>query len=285
MPVAFEPPVADLAAAVGDEPGDGAFTHRPGGGVGGPELGVVGLAAGLVEPVVIGVDLDHPAGSSVGAAAPQRAALAVTGEAGRPGGSDGDGVSGGAGDGAGVGVDVEVVDGEPAGDGGTEHRRFDHRGMTGGGEVFAELAGAVGRVAEHVCGHRLRRRGARGAALCAPEGLRSVALRVTYRPRRDIRRRPIWAATGDSRRGVGRASPREGGSLAWWRMGDRFPHGTCQPRAFRCRSRRRCAPTRRARPSADGCGLRASRQRRPRCRTDLCTRRRVRGGDVHHRGP
>ena len=29
---------------------------------------------------------------------------------------------------------------------------FDHRLMTGGGEVFAELPGAVGRIAEHLAG-------------------------------------------------------------------------------------------------------------------------------------
>lgn len=76
-----------------------------------------------------------------------------------------------------VGVDVEVVDGELAADGGTEHRRFDHRGVTGGGEVFAELPGAVGRIAEHLAGTVLAGEELGGAALCAPEGLRSVALR------------------------------------------------------------------------------------------------------------
>ena len=99
------------------------------------------------------------------AAAPQRAALAVTGEAGDPRGSDGDGVSGGAGDGAVVGVDVEVVDGEPAADGGTEHRRFDHRGVTGGGEVFAELPGAVGGIAEHLAGTSSPARSSGGSAV------------------------------------------------------------------------------------------------------------------------
>jgi DNA end-binding protein Ku len=48
---------------------------------------------------------------------------------------------------------VEVVDGEASGDGLPQRRRLDHQGVAPGGQLFAQVAGAVGGIAEH--GQRL----------------------------------------------------------------------------------------------------------------------------------
>ena len=48
-------------------------------------------------------------------------------------------------------VDGEVVDGEPARHGRAQRQRFDHRGVSGRvGQGGAQLAGAVGRIAQHL---------------------------------------------------------------------------------------------------------------------------------------
>ena len=53
-----------------------------------------------------------------------------------------------AGDRGGLAVDGEVVDGEAAGDGPPQRRRFDHCQVAAGLEACAQLAGAVGGIAE-----------------------------------------------------------------------------------------------------------------------------------------
>ena len=72
----------------------------------------------------------------------------------RAGGSGGDVAAGGdvpgdlvrAGDGAGIFVHGEVVQGEPALDGGQQRVRLDHRLVPGPGDRIAQVSGAVGRI-------------------------------------------------------------------------------------------------------------------------------------------
>ncbi|MDX3452094.1 hypothetical protein PV396_09070 [Streptomyces sp. ME02-8801-2C] len=59
------------------------------------------------------------------------------------------GASGWAGRGGGGRIDVEVVDGEAAGDGLPQRRRLDDQGVAVGLQVCAQVAGAVCGIAEH----------------------------------------------------------------------------------------------------------------------------------------
>jgi hypothetical protein len=81
------------------------------------------------------------------AAAAERLELGLAAAAG-PGAPRGDGVPGRAGDCAGLVVDGEVVDGEAAGDDLPQRRRLDHRRVAACLEVLAQVAGAVGGIAE-----------------------------------------------------------------------------------------------------------------------------------------
>ena len=74
-------------------------------------------------------------------------------EGGDPGAAEGDSAPGRAGDGAGLLIDDEVIDGEPAGDGGLQRLGLDHRGVPGVADSAAQVPGAVGQVA--VPGQRL----------------------------------------------------------------------------------------------------------------------------------
>jgi hypothetical protein len=114
---------------------------------------VGGGAAGGGEQGVLRVDGEDSPGGGGGAALAQRAAAAPRFELGLAvavglGAAEGDGVPGRAGGRGGLAVDGEVADGEAAGDGSRQRRRFDHRQVAAGLEACAQLAGAIGGIAE-----------------------------------------------------------------------------------------------------------------------------------------
>ena len=140
------------AAVAAHEPGDAAFDHRPVLPVDGVEGAVFRLAAGGAQqrscscrvsfrPVLRRWCSGPAAGSRGRSRRSRRRRLRVISH----------GVPGRAGDRAGGLVDGEVVEGEPAGDGGRSGDRLDHRIVPGIGQARrAVRAGAVGRVAEHL---------------------------------------------------------------------------------------------------------------------------------------
>src|SRR5437773_7568968 len=107
--VALDAVVGHPAAAVGDQPGDRAFHHRPPAPVAVLEGAGGGAAAGGAQLVLVRVDADGAPAARGRAALPQRAAPAVAGEAGLPGRGDRRLVAGRAADRAGLLVDGEVV--------------------------------------------------------------------------------------------------------------------------------------------------------------------------------
>ena len=145
--------VGDAAVAVGDEPGDGPLDRGTPPAVFVLPGRVGGGAAGGGQQGVLRVDVEGAPGLGGGAALAQRAAAAARLELGLAaavglGAAQGDGVPGRAGGRASLVIDGEVVDGEAAGDDLPQRRRFDHRRVAVGLEPLAQVAGAVGGIAE-----------------------------------------------------------------------------------------------------------------------------------------
>ena len=116
--VAFDSSVAQAPMFSG-EPGEGAFDHGPLLAVDGVEFVGFGLGSCGGEQVVLGVQADDPSGFGGGAEVPNRTSSAVPCESGGSCWSDGNGDVLGAGHGAGGSVDGEVIESEPAVNGGS----------------------------------------------------------------------------------------------------------------------------------------------------------------------
>jgi hypothetical protein len=113
--VALDPVVGHPPAAVGDQPGDRPFHHRPPAPVAVGEGAGGRAAAGGAQLVFVRVDVDRAPAGRGRAALPQWAALAADGEAGLPGRGDVDPIAGWAADRARLLVNGEVVGVNPPG--------------------------------------------------------------------------------------------------------------------------------------------------------------------------
>src|ERR1019366_3779685 len=128
--------------------GDGAFDVGPvfhvvlaQPGAGGP------VPAGGAQQVIALVQDELASGLAGGAACPQRAVAAQRAEGGDPGPAQAGGVPSRAGHRALLFVDGEVVDGEPALDGGPERLGLDHRVMPGLLDRAPQVPGSIGGIA------------------------------------------------------------------------------------------------------------------------------------------